>query len=141
MMKDEKPSEELFKSAYHFFRSAFMDAPVAIEYYDLDGNIVMSNKATFELFGVQSPEDVKGFNMFDDPNLDDSTKQKLREGKPFRHSLKFSFDTVREHQLYPTSKTGDVYLDVSVIPFISNAGDHIGYLVYLLDVTSQKDGK
>ncbi|MET0014905.1 MAG: EAL domain-containing protein [Sedimenticola sp.] len=130
--------DDLFNSSYHFFRSAYMDAPIAIKYYDLDGNIVMANKSAFDLFGVESGGDLKGFNLFEDPILDNATKQRIREGKPLRHDIEFSFDTVRKCDLYPTSKTGIINLDASVIPFISQAGDHVGYLLFLIDITAQK---
>jgi PAS domain S-box-containing protein len=122
-----------------FFSIMYEQAPIAIEYYDLDGNMLLSNKSALELFGVESQDEIKDFNIFDNPNTTDELIEKIKSQKKFRKEITISFDKIKEHNLYKTSKSGIIYLDVTVVPFRNIDGNHNGYLVYLQDITETKN--
>ncbi len=57
------------------FRSIFNQSPIKIELYDSGGNLVNANPKCLEIFGVRNVEAVKGFKLFEEPNVSDEDKK------------------------------------------------------------------
>jgi len=137
-----KPYNLLFrnlKQAEERFRNLFEQSPIAIEVYDPVGQLLEVNKACLEIFGVSDVAEVKGFKLFDDPNLADEAKEKLKKGEVVRYEAPFHFEKVREHKLYPTTKSGTIYLDILITPLgLSGKEAQGGYLVQVQDITERK---
>ena len=55
-------------------RAIFDQSSIGIEIYDSNGQIIDTNPACLELFGVSKLEDILGFRLFEDPNLSDEMK-------------------------------------------------------------------
>lgn len=119
------------------FRSIFDESPIGIELYDAGGTLVDVNRACLEIFGVRDVEAVRGFNLFEDPNVSGEVKEKLKRGESARYEASFDFDTVRKLRLYETSKSGLAFLDVQITPL--RAKDSIsGYMVQIQEVSWRK---
>jgi PAS domain S-box/PAS domain S-box len=71
------------------FRTIFNQSPIGIELYDHDGKLLDINKACFDIFGVLDIEEVKGFNLFKDPNLPYLMKNKLLSGQAVKYGISF----------------------------------------------------
>ncbi len=98
------------------------------------------NRACLDIFGIDDASVVRGFRLFDDPNLSEQHKRDLREGRPVQQEIIFDFDKVREHHLYPTSKQGTLYLDLYISPLVSSGRKaNSGYLVHVRDITQRKN--
>jgi PAS domain S-box-containing protein len=121
------------------FRSIYDESPIGIELYDGDGRLVEANRSCLEIFGVSDIAEVKGFNLFEDPNLSEEAKKRLLKGKMVSYEGPFDFEKVREYKLYRTQKSRMVYLDVVITP-LSVAGEKFqrGYLVQVQDITERK---
>lgn len=119
------------------FRNIYEESPIGIELYDLEGKLLQTNKACLNIFGVTDVEEVKGFGLFEDPNVTDDIKDRLHKGEAVRYEALFDFDKVKELELYRTAKSGGICLDVLITP-LGRKGSSIGYLVQVQDVTERK---
>jgi PAS domain S-box-containing protein len=137
-----RPKRNLAKALYagdEGFKSIFDESPVGIEIYDADGLLMDANPACLRMFGVSNLAQVKGFKLFEDPNLPDKEKAKLRRGKTVRYEAPFDFEKVKELRLYDTTKSGIVHLDVRITPVgVKRKAAPQGYLVQVQDITERK---
>ncbi|HET7318814.1 MAG TPA: ATP-binding protein [Nitrospirota bacterium] len=121
------------------FRAIYESSPIGIEIYDAGGELVELNAACREIFGIDDLSAVKGFRLFEDPNLSDRHKQDLREGRPVQQEIVFDFEKVRKYNLYPTSKRGAIHLDLFISPLVSSGGEAVsGYVVHVRDITKRR---
>ncbi|MHB9111599.1 MAG: PAS domain S-box protein [Thermoleophilia bacterium] len=113
-------------------------SPIAIEYYDADGLLLDVNQACLDMFGVDSASEVTGFNLFEDANLTEDARIKLRAGEPVQYESVFDFDLVREKSLYRTSKQGRIFVHIHLTPLKTEAGSIYGHLLHGQDITGHK---
>lgn len=134
----KKAGESLEKSEERF-RNVFEQSPIGIEIYDRDGKLIDANKKCLETFGIPSIEDVRGFSIFDDCDMPETERQKIREGKPAKYEALVDFEKVKRKGRYQTNKSGLVWLDVIVTPFRpAEGGPPEGYMVKTRDITERK---
>lgn len=133
-----KKTKEALAASEERFRSIFEESPIGIEIYDSRGSLIAANKSSLEIFGVSDLAEVLGFKLFDDPNLTDEIKRKLLSGETIKYEGAFDFEKVKQYNLYSTSKSGVMYLDVVITPMSVKDGGHGGYLVQVQDITERK---
>jgi PAS domain S-box-containing protein len=137
-----KQTEETLRETEERFRSIYEESPVGIEIYDSKGQLLHANKACLDIFGVVDERQIKGFRLFDDPNLPDKEKSKLRKGQIVRYEATFDFDLVKKNDLYDTTKSGIAHLDVVITPLASRGNEGSGeYLVQVQDNTERKQAE
>jgi PAS domain S-box-containing protein len=137
---ERKKYEESLQQSEERFKSIYSQSPIAIELYDSKGHLIDANDKCLELFGVDSAEEVKGFKLFEDPNLSDKAKADLKKGKSVRYEAPFDFELVKKLNLYNTSKSGVITLDVSIVPWAT--GERLpGYLVHVQDISERKEAE
>jgi PAS domain S-box-containing protein len=118
------------------FRSIFEQAPFAIEVYDATGLLLEVNRACLEIFGVVDADELRGFNLFADPNIRPALLTRLRRRETVRYECDFNFDTVRKRKLYRTRRRGVRRLAVIITPFAAGPRSPVeGYLVMVHDLT------
>ena len=136
---ERKQAENTLRESEQRFRGIFQGAPIGIELYDSSGELLTVNRACLDIFGVSNLSEVMGFKLFEDPNLSDELKDRLRNGKRVRFEAPFDFEKVRQHKLYKTSKSGIIYLDTSITPLgQGREGSLTGYLVQVQDITERR---
>jgi PAS domain S-box-containing protein len=134
---DRREMEDALKESRQRYMAIFDKSPIAILYYDADGRLEMVNEACMTMFGYVNAHAAKGQSLFDDPNITEETKSRLRQGQVVRSEFDFSFDLVRRRNLYPTTKRGIRRVDSVIAPLIDR--DHtIGYVAQVQDITEQK---
>jgi two-component system, NtrC family, sensor histidine kinase KinB len=136
-VSERKRAEEELRTSRERFREIYEKSPIGIELYDPQGRLVHVNPATLQIFGVADLADIKGFDLFADPNVSDEVKARLRRGEIVRYEAPFDFEKVRELNLYPTSRRGLAYLAVVLIPLGLDDESVTGYLVQVRDVTQR----
>jgi len=119
------------------FRTLYYQSPIAIEHYDKTGCLIDVNPSCLKMFGISNMEDIRNFNLFDDPNLSDNAKHKLRQNEMVQYQGVFDFDKVRKLKLYSTRKTGYIWIDVIITPLKNNEEVLEGYLVQVNDITDR----
>jgi PAS domain S-box-containing protein len=136
---ERRRAEKAVSDSEERFRDIYEGSPIAIEIYDHNGRLLDVNKACLEMFGVDSADYVRGFSLLDDPNVPVEERQKLRRGESVRYEEAFDFEKVKAHNLYPTSKSGAIRLDVEIVPLSGEFGNtSVGYLVQIQDITERK---
>lgn len=132
-----KHAEETLRLSEERHVAIFDESPIAIELFNAEGNLIHANNACLELFGVLDINELTGFRLFDDPNVSESIKSELRQNKHVRYEMEFDFDLVRANQLYVTTQTGKMHLDISIKSMLNDRKID-GYIVQILDITQQK---
>ncbi|MBM4350476.1 MAG: PAS domain S-box protein [Deltaproteobacteria bacterium] len=135
---DRKRAEEALQASEEKFRGIYQQSPIAIELYDSSGSLIDVNPKCLELFGVKNLSEVKGFRLFDDPNLSQDQKDKILNGSTVQYEGEFDFDLVKERKLYETSKSGKVWLRIHITPLYNQVREITGYLLQVEDVTERK---
>lgn len=134
-----KAAEGSLRESEEKFRSIYAESPIAIELFDSEGHLLDANKASLDIFGVADVAEVKGFKLFEDPNLPDEAKEKLRKGEVAKFEASFDFEKVKKAKLYRTTKSGLIYLDVVITPLgVKGREPLVGYLIQLQDITEHK---
>ena len=137
---ERKLAEAALRESEEKFRNIYAESPIGIELYDANGFLLQMNPSCLDIFGVFEMESLKGFKLFEDPNFPDGAKEKLREGKKFKYEWPFDFEQVKKLNLYETSKSGIIYLNVLITPLNPDKDKNniSGYLVQVLDITKRK---
>jgi PAS domain S-box-containing protein len=121
------------------FRSLFEKSPIGIELYDHDARLIEVNPACMVIFGVVDPKQLRGFDLYGDPNLANVDKQRLRAGLSVRYEVPFDFELVKQYQLYETARSGIIYLDVLITPLGDGVeSESAGYMVQVQDITARR---
>ncbi|MBN1531996.1 MAG: PAS domain S-box protein, partial [Spirochaetes bacterium] len=127
--------EEQLRASEERYRVIYDQSPIAIELYDSGGILVAVNPSCRALFGVIDEEDLRGFDLFGDPNVDEVFKERLRRGETVRYQAPFDFDKVAALNLYRTTRSGSIWLDVLITPL--GSGLPLGYLVQIQDIAER----
>lgn len=138
---EQKQAEEALRESEERFRNIYSQSPIGIELYDAGGQLIDANQACLDMFGISGIEEVKGFKLFNDPNVPDEAKKKLFEGKNARYEVEFDFDIVKKMALYKTTKSGTCYLDCLITPLRTNEGARYGFMVQVQDITERKQAE
>ncbi len=134
-----KEMENALRESTQRFKELYSSSPIAIEIYDEQGILVDANDSCLNVFGVDNADEVRGFDLFEDPNLPTDAKEKLLLGKIVEYQTTFDFELVKALHLYHTSRSGVIYVDVKVTALgINRPGRISGYLVHVQDITSSK---
>ncbi|MHA2183230.1 MAG: PAS domain-containing protein, partial [Promethearchaeota archaeon] len=134
-----KIGQQGLNGAVDLLKSIYTESPIGIEIYDSKGKLIDLNQSCMELFGVSSKEDVKGFDLFNDPNVPNDHLARLRRRETVRYESTFNFDLVKKKSLYNTKKSGKIYLDVLITPlFVGENSSLSNYLVQIQDITDKK---
>ena len=134
----QRKQQEALKNSEERFKNIFIKSPIAIELYNEQGRLIDVNPACCALFGIQSADVVRGFSLFEDPNISNALKELLYKGLPIRYETEFDFDLVKKLNLYPTSRSGKVSLDIQGTPIMKGEQNNFDYLVQIMDITERK---
>jgi len=119
------------------FRSIFSQSPIGIELYDKKGHLIDINPVCLDLFGVKELDSIKGFRLFEDPNLSEDAKKRLSNGESVKYESVFDFDMVKAQNLYETAKSGQRFLESFFTRWGSDSNLK-GFLVHVTDITERK---
>ncbi|MGB5894149.1 MAG: PAS domain S-box protein, partial [Ignavibacteriaceae bacterium] len=138
---ERKQAEETLLRSEAMFKGIFSQAPVGIELYDSEGSLINANQEALNIFGVGSVEEVKGFKLFEDPNISEKAKIQLRNGLPIDYESEFDFEVVKKLKLYKTAKSGKCFLQVQITAYnISDNGER-GFVAHVQNITRRKQAE
>ncbi|MBF0102377.1 MAG: PAS domain S-box protein, partial [Desulfobacterales bacterium] len=131
-----KTIEERLRKSEEIYRAIYTRSPIAIEIFDPSGLLIDVNPACLELFGIVDMQELIGFNLFNDPNLNNKYKDQLKKFDSVRYQTIFDFEIVKHLNLYRTTRTGNIWIDVLITPLSEKSND--GYLVQVQDINESK---
>jgi PAS domain S-box-containing protein len=129
-------SDALNRSENRFY-TLYYQSPIAIEHYDKRGKLIDVNPSFLSLFGVSNLEPLKNSDLFSDPNISEEHKKKLKRKEVVQYQGLFDFEKVRKYKLYPTKKSGKIWIDVRITPLMNNKDNIDGYLVQIIDINDR----
>jgi PAS domain S-box-containing protein len=135
---ERKQTEEALRESEERFRTIFAQSPVGIEIYNTSGKLIDANPACLEMFGVESVEAVRGFDLLADPNVPLEARSRLEQGGTVKYETTFDFELVRQQALYQTSRSGQFSVDCLIVPLCASDHSITGYLVHVRDITERK---
>lgn len=121
------------KSSTHLFEYL----PVGLEIYDCNGEMIEINSRELHSMGIQDKKDVMGLNLFDNPNLPPDARERLLAGKDTHFTSNYDFSKAIEAGYYPTMKSGNCVLSVSITVTHDCDGNVENYLLISQDVTER----
>ena len=129
--------EEHIRLSEARFRCIFSEAPIGIELYDSEGNLVDANQECLDIFGIENVDEIRGFELFEDLNISEELKTELSIGQSIDFESEFDFEIIKKLKLYKTTKSGKYCLSVQIAPYeISDLGEK-GYIVHVKDITKR----
>jgi len=123
------------KSIFEKYNAIFEQSPLAIEFYNSNGELIVVNEACINIFGIIDKKEIYKFKLFDDPNISEDIKKKLLNNENIKLEIEFDFEKIKN--FYKTTHKGVKILDVSITPILN---DNIleGYIVQIQDITDRK---
>lgn len=114
-------------------RNIYDNLPAGIELYDKEGFLVDMNNKDVEIFGLRCKEDALGVNVFENPNIPEEIKLKIRNREQVSFRLRYLFESVESY--YPSQKSGyiEIYTTASIL--YDMQGNLINYLFINIDNT------
>lgn len=136
---EHRKAEKALQESEERFRNIYEESPIGIVLYDANGRLLNSNRSLLEIFGISDIAEVEGFELFRDPHVTDEMKDMLTRGKSVKLETTYDFEKIKALNLYRTSKSGTIHLDVLITP-LNPRGDDIssGYLLQIQDITERK---
>lgn len=134
---ERKKLEEALSESNQKFVTIFEQSPVAIEFYNKQGDHLYSNEAALSLFGVINPDELKNKNLFDNPHLNEELIRKIEHFEQVSVEIEYDFEKVKTYKLYQTTKSGKIILQLSITPIVK---DHEvnGYILHSEDITIER---
>jgi len=137
-ISDKIKAEKKLNQSEEKFRGIYEQSPLAIEIYDVEGKLIDVNQQTLDLFGIDDKNLFLGLDLFEDPNLSTEKIAILKKGQSVFISTDFDFEVVKSNNLYSTSRSGKMYMDMYAIPFRQKETIS-GYLVQIIETTERKN--
>ncbi len=134
-----KKGEQAIRESEAKFRRIFKESPIGIQLYDSRGELIDANPACLEIFGITDMADIKGDNLFDNPNLPEDAKAMLLKGETLKFETAYDFEEVKRHAYYQTTKSGVSYFDMLLTHLRLKGKDNFaGSLLLIRDITRRK---
>lgn len=119
------------------FRSIFANIPAGVEIYDKDGYLTDMNNMNLEIFGVVNKEEALGINFFENPNVPQAIRDRVKNEDLVDFRLNYSFERAEGYYHSSLSNTIDIYTKVSKL--YDNEGNFNGYILISIDNTERLD--
>ena len=114
-------------------RNIYKNLPSGIELYDKDGYLVDINDKELEIFGLADKGEVLGVSLFDNPNIPQEIKEKLRAQEDVNFSISYDFSKVNKY--IKTHRKGIINLTTKVTTLYDSQNQFINYLFINIDTT------
>ncbi len=119
-------------------QSIFDASPIGKEIFDAAGRLQDINRSCLDIFGICEIPGNLDFNLFSDPNIPESEKEKLRQGETVRCECHFDFEKIKQTGFFQTSRSGTAIIDCIISPLKKN-DEIMGFLAQLQDITAPKN--
>ena len=119
------------------FKNIFANIPAGVEIYDKDGYLLDLNNKNLEIFGIANKEDVIGINFFENPNVPQTIRDRVRNEDLVDFRLNYSFDQIKGY--YRTMRSNVIELYSKVTKLYDREGEFIGYILISIDNTERID--
>ncbi len=120
-------SDRIIQNIYHNF-------PVGVELYDKNGYLVDLNKKNLEMFHIADQNDVLGINLFENPNITDEIKEKIRRHEPVTLATQYDFSKL-DGYYESGQKSGYLNVTTKITTLYNACNNPVNYLLINVDKT------
>lgn len=114
-------------------RNIYKNLPAGIELYDKDGYLVDINDKELEMFGIADKNEVLGVSLFDNPNIPQKVKEKLKIREDVNFSINYDFSKVNKY--IETQRKGVMSITTKVTALYDSQNQFVNYLFINIDTT------
>ena len=114
-------------------RNIYKNLPAGIELYDKEGYLIDINDKELEIFGLKDKNEALGINLFNNPNIPEEVKEKLRAKEDVNFSINYDFSKI--HQYVKSHRKGVINLTTKVTALYDSQNRFINYLFINIDTT------
>lgn len=114
-------------------RNIYKNLPAGIELYDKEGYLIDTNDKELEIFGLTDKSQALGVNLFDNPNIPEEVKEKLRAKEDVNFSINYDFSKI--HRYVESHRKGVINLTTKVTALYDSQNRFINYLFINIDTT------
>jgi PAS domain-containing protein len=111
-----KNAETALRDSEKRIRTIFETVPCGIVLFTSDGNVLNANRASLEILGLRTFQDLMNGNIFDISCYKGSILKLIQQGKIAETELVCDFDQLRRKQQIPSTRTGIAYFDIVFTP-------------------------
>ncbi len=104
----------------------------AIAFFDEKGALTYANKSCVEMSGVPEASELKGINLFDDPNLSGTMRARLQSGISVRPTV-YDFDLAKGTGILGDQRSGAIDVEGYIVPVAHKNADCGGYMMFIQD--------
>ncbi len=136
LRKSELQAKEDRRALDHsekILRNIYKNLPAGIELYDKDGYLVDINDKEREIFGLTDVNEVLGINLFNNPNIPEEVKEKLRAKEDVNFSINYDFSKINTY--IESYRKGIINLTTKVTTLYDSQNQFINYLFINIDTT------
>ncbi len=129
-------AERALKESEARFKGVFMNSPIGIIIFNKEGEYMLCNKSITKIFNVNNDNYLKGFNLYDDPNIPENNKEDLRnkEATSFETLANYSFLSIKNAKKCNNTLG---YFEYRIAP-IGTELKSTGYIALISDITKRK---
>ena len=114
-------------------RNVYDNLPAGLELYDKEGYLIDMNNKDVEIFGVRNKETTLGVNFFQNPNVPEDIRKKVRNREEISFKLVYPFDQVGDY--YSCQKTGHIEIYTTVSMLYDAQGELVNFMLINMDNT------
>lgn len=133
----KKIEKELIQNQ-HQFKMMFEKNPIGIALYDQTGNLLKMNNACLKIFGAHNEEEMKKYNLFQDPNISDELKKELNKTNYVHFQGTYDFGQKRHTSDQSKHKADIRYFDVIIASYSDIAYKLSQYIIIIQDTTDRR---
>jgi PAS domain S-box-containing protein len=115
----------------HIFKEIFDKSPIGIFCYDKKGNLIDANPTALKIAGIDSIDNFKKVNLFDNPDIS-SKKSELLEKGLIKFQSQLNYDDIKNKGFYVPKRSGTAFIDWTVSVTDSS------FLVQIQDITEHE---
>lgn len=113
--------------------SLFEKINLGIIIFDKDGYLLDSNRSAMKQSGVRDKSEILGINLFDNPNMDQATKDKLLAGESVVVTVDYDYTKLKDY--HKTDNDYIQHIETSITVVHKNDGTIDKYIVVPIDIT------
>jgi len=134
--------EKALRESEEKFRTMFSESSIGIQLYDSEGRLLDANQSCLDIFGISDIQEIKGLKLFDNPNIPDDAKTKLKNFETVQYETTYDFELVKRLNLYKTTKSESIDIDVLIVQLgLKEKQNFNGYLVQVQDISERNRAK
>ncbi len=132
--ENDDSADKILQRSDRIIQNIYQNFPVGVELYDKDGYLIDLNKKNLEMFHLSDKKEVLGVNLFDNPNLTDEMKKKIKLHETVALSIQYDYSKVGEYYM-AGQQQGYMTLMTKIATLYDSNNSPINYLLINVDKT------